>query len=133
MDQLFFVLGSLSGGVAVALGAFGAHALKARLTVDRLATFETGVRYQMYHALALLGVTAAIARWPASNFAEHRGLAVRGRDGVVFRQPVLTVYHAETLVGSHHSIWRTGFHCRLAVPRIDSRPSQTEATVAILK
>jgi uncharacterized membrane protein YgdD (TMEM256/DUF423 family) len=73
MDQLFFVLGGISGGVAVALGAFGAHALKARLTADRLATFETGVRYQMYHALALLAVAAAIARWPASTFPNVAG------------------------------------------------------------
>lgn len=42
-----------AAGLAVILGAFGAHALKARLTPDQLQTFETGVRYQMYHALAL--------------------------------------------------------------------------------
>ncbi len=60
MNQLFFVIGSLSGGIAVALGAFGAHALKARLTPELLNTFETGVRYQMYHALALLAVTLAV-------------------------------------------------------------------------
>jgi uncharacterized membrane protein YgdD (TMEM256/DUF423 family) len=40
--------------LAVGLGAFGAHALKARLEPDMLAIFETGVRYQVYHALALL-------------------------------------------------------------------------------
>lgn len=40
--------------LAVGLGAFGAHALKARLSPDMLAIFETGVRYQVYHALALL-------------------------------------------------------------------------------
>jgi uncharacterized membrane protein YgdD (TMEM256/DUF423 family) len=49
-------LGALSGFTAVGLGAFGAHALKARLTPEMLAIFETGVRYQMYHALALLAV-----------------------------------------------------------------------------
>src|SRR5262245_18057058 len=42
------------------LGAFGAHALKARLAADMLAAFETGVRYQMYHACALLIVADAI-------------------------------------------------------------------------
>jgi uncharacterized membrane protein YgdD (TMEM256/DUF423 family) len=73
MDQFFFVLGSISGGLAVALGAFGAHALKARLTADRLTTFETGVRYQMYHALAMLGVVAAITHWPASNLPNVAG------------------------------------------------------------
>ncbi len=73
MDQLFFILGSLSGGLAVALGAFGAHALRARLTPDLLTTFETGVRYQMYHALALLAVAAAITRWSASNLPNVAG------------------------------------------------------------
>ncbi len=66
MDRLFFVLGSASAGIAVALGAFGAHALKARLSPEMLAVYETGVRYQMFHALALLAVAWASARWPHS-------------------------------------------------------------------
>jgi uncharacterized membrane protein YgdD (TMEM256/DUF423 family) len=48
----------------VALGAFGAHALRATLDARDLATFEIGVRYQMYHALALIAVAWAVARWP---------------------------------------------------------------------
>jgi uncharacterized membrane protein YgdD (TMEM256/DUF423 family) len=64
MDRLFFALGSASALVAVAAGAFGAHGLRARLTPDLLAVFETGARYQMYHALALLGVAWALTRWP---------------------------------------------------------------------
>jgi uncharacterized membrane protein YgdD (TMEM256/DUF423 family) len=51
--QRFVLVGSLSALVAVAAGAFGAHYLKARLTAEHLAAFETGARYQMYHALAL--------------------------------------------------------------------------------
>jgi len=66
MDRIFFVLGSLSGFLGVALGAFGAHALKARLGADLLATFEVGVRYQMYHAFALLAVGWAQTRWPGA-------------------------------------------------------------------
>jgi uncharacterized membrane protein YgdD (TMEM256/DUF423 family) len=66
MDRLFFVLGSASAGIAVALGAFGAHALKARLAPEMLAAYETGVRYQMFHALALLAVAWASTRWPTS-------------------------------------------------------------------
>ena len=64
MDRTFAVLGALSGFVAVAAGAFGAHALRARLSPDLLAVFETGARYQMYHALGLvlLGVLAASGR-----------------------------------------------------------------------
>ena len=73
MNQLFFLIGSLSGGLAVALGAFGAHALRARLTPDLLATFETGVRYQMYHALALLAVALAMTRGPAAGLLSIAG------------------------------------------------------------
>ena len=65
MDRLFFGLGCVSAAIAVALGAFGAHGLRARLVPDMLATFEIGVRYQMYHALALLAVGLAVPRWPS--------------------------------------------------------------------
>ncbi|HET9949026.1 MAG TPA: DUF423 domain-containing protein [Longimicrobiales bacterium] len=67
--RTFFVLGSALAALAVGLGAFGAHALRARLSAADLATFEVGVRYQMYHALALLAVAWAVERWgpgPAS-------------------------------------------------------------------
>ena len=64
MDRLFFSLGAASAFVAVAAGAFGAHALRARLDAGALAVFETGARYQMYHALGLLAVGWAAARWP---------------------------------------------------------------------
>ena len=48
------IKGSILGGLAVVLGAFGAHALKEVLTPEQLISFETGVRYQMYHALVLI-------------------------------------------------------------------------------
>jgi uncharacterized membrane protein YgdD (TMEM256/DUF423 family) len=60
LDQTFLLLGSVAGFLGVGLGAFGAHGLKTRLSAEMLAVFETGVRYQMYHALALLVVSAAI-------------------------------------------------------------------------
>lgn len=63
-DRLFFTIGGALGLTGVALGAFGAHALKARLTPEMLATFEVGVRYQLVHALALLAVAWACTRWP---------------------------------------------------------------------
>jgi uncharacterized membrane protein YgdD (TMEM256/DUF423 family) len=66
MDRVFFALGSLSGLVAVAAGAFGAHGLRSRLAPDLLAVFETAARYQMYHALALIAVAWATTRWPGS-------------------------------------------------------------------
>ena len=62
MDRTFLFVGALMGGVGVGLGAFGAHALKARLSADMLAVYETGVRYQMYHALALLVVGLLMTR-----------------------------------------------------------------------
>ncbi len=61
--KLFFVLGAVFGGLGVALGAFGAHALRDSLSAEDLATFEIGVRYQMYHALALLAVSWASTQW----------------------------------------------------------------------
>jgi uncharacterized membrane protein YgdD (TMEM256/DUF423 family) len=64
MDQRFFRIGAASAFIAVAAGAFGAHALRARLDLGMLAAFETGARYQMYHALALMGVAWAGTRWP---------------------------------------------------------------------
>ena len=56
IHKIFLQIGSSYAFLGVILGAFGAHALKEQLTPDRLASFETGVRYQMYHALALLVV-----------------------------------------------------------------------------
>ena len=78
MDKAFFALGSLSGLLAVALGAFGAHALKGRPDVELLATFEVGVRYQMYHALALLAAGWACTRWPGTAVTASGWLFVAG-------------------------------------------------------
>jgi uncharacterized membrane protein YgdD (TMEM256/DUF423 family) len=63
----FFALGAGFGALGVALGAFGAHALKATLSPEDLATFEIGVRYQMYHALALFVVAWATTQWNVST------------------------------------------------------------------
>jgi uncharacterized membrane protein YgdD (TMEM256/DUF423 family) len=60
MDRTFLLLAAVLGFVGVALGAFGAHGLRGRLTPEMLAVFETGVRYQMYHVFALLIVSSAI-------------------------------------------------------------------------
>jgi uncharacterized membrane protein YgdD (TMEM256/DUF423 family) len=66
VERLFFALGALSAFLSVAAGAFGAHALRARIAPESLAIFETAARYQMYHALALLAVGWATSRWPDS-------------------------------------------------------------------
>jgi uncharacterized membrane protein YgdD (TMEM256/DUF423 family) len=63
MNRGWAAAGAASAALAVAAGAFGAHALKARLGADALAIWETGARYQIYHALALFAVAAAARAW----------------------------------------------------------------------
>jgi len=63
VDRVFITIGALSGFLAVALGAFGAHSLRDRLSADMLQVFQTGVTYQMFHALALIGVGILLARF----------------------------------------------------------------------
>ena len=71
--KILLLLGSLSGFFSVAAGAFGAHALKQKLTPDMLSVFEVGARYQIYHALAMCisawattiapGILALLSGW----------------------------------------------------------------------
>lgn len=72
MEKLFIVIGAFSGALAVMFGAFGAHALRERLTPELLATFETGVRYEIYHSFAILFVAFALTRW-SSNLVPLAG------------------------------------------------------------
>ncbi len=76
--RVFLALGSASAFIAVAGGAFGAHALRRRLDENMLAVFETGIRYQMYHALALLAVAWAMDRWGGGLVAASGWLFVTG-------------------------------------------------------
>ena len=62
MDKTFILVGAVAAFLAVAFGAFGAHGLKGRLSPEMLVVFQTGVQYQMYHALALFIVALALAR-----------------------------------------------------------------------
>ena len=73
MNRTFLLVGAAYGFLGVAFGAFGAHALKDRLSPEMLAVFETGVRYQMYHAFAILLVAAAMG-----HFGEARLLPIAG-------------------------------------------------------
>jgi uncharacterized membrane protein YgdD (TMEM256/DUF423 family) len=66
MDRVFTLFAAAFGFLGVALGAFGAHALRTRLDPRDLEIFETAVRYQLFHALALLGVAWAWTRWPGA-------------------------------------------------------------------
>ena len=78
MDRTFAVTGALFALVGVALGAFGAHALASRLEPRDLAIFETGVRYQMYHAFALFALAWAATRWPSGALSLAGGAFVVG-------------------------------------------------------
>jgi uncharacterized membrane protein YgdD (TMEM256/DUF423 family) len=62
MDRTFLLFGAVAAFLAVTLGAFGAHGLRGRLSPEMLAVFETGVRYHMYHALALILVALVMGR-----------------------------------------------------------------------
>ena len=71
MKMNWFAVGALAGAIGVALGPFGAHALKSRVSENLLSVFEVAVRHQMYHALALLelcqGAHNSFVRTPTTN------------------------------------------------------------------
>jgi uncharacterized membrane protein YgdD (TMEM256/DUF423 family) len=71
MHKIFLIIGTILAGVAVALGAFGAHGLKKIVSHETISIFQTGVQYQMYHALALLflGVLYERSQNSLLNFA----------------------------------------------------------------
>jgi uncharacterized membrane protein YgdD (TMEM256/DUF423 family) len=67
MDRVFLSLGAASAFVAVAAGAFAAHALRDRLSADMLGTWQTAAAYQMYHALVLLAVGIVLGRFSSEG------------------------------------------------------------------
>ncbi len=77
-DRTLVVLAAAFAFTAVAAGAFGAHALKDRLSTESLGIFETGARYQMYHALALFAVAWVGTRWETRQIAWSGWLFVAG-------------------------------------------------------
>ena len=76
---LFGVLGAVFGFLGVAAGAFGAHALRDTLPPDRLQVFETGARYQLIHALALIAVALALDRAASGALTAAGWLFVLGQ------------------------------------------------------
>lgn len=73
INKTFLQIGCLFALLGVVLGAFGAHGLESRLSPERLATFETGARYQMYHALALVAVAILTAFLKDQRFVRIAG------------------------------------------------------------
>jgi uncharacterized membrane protein YgdD (TMEM256/DUF423 family) len=78
MGKLLAAAGALSALVSVAAGAFGAHALKGRLSEYHLGVFETGARYQMYHALALLLIGVLAQAQPKGALTAAGGSMIAG-------------------------------------------------------
>lgn len=72
MHRRYLLTGSLTAAIAVALGAFGAHGLKQVVAPETVATFQTGVQYQFYHALALL-LTGIIYERYSNLFIKRAG------------------------------------------------------------
>ena len=66
--QSIVITGALFAFLGVALGAFGAHALKARLTAEMLAVYQTGVQYHLAHALGIVLIGVLVQRLPASRW-----------------------------------------------------------------
>lgn len=71
--KMFLMLGSLNMLASVALGAFGAHALKAKLSADMMAVYQTGVHYHMIHALGILLIAVAADKLGASSLTAWSG------------------------------------------------------------
>src|SRR5436190_2445465 len=104
MDKTFLLIGAVAGFLAVALGAFGAHALRARLSPDMLAVFETGVRYQMYHAIAIVLVGLIAARldgWliRSAGWSFAAGIVLFSGSLYVLATSGITVFGAITPLG----------------------------------
>lgn len=73
MSRVFLTLGAVNAFLCVALGAFGAHGLKQRLSTDMLAVYQTGVQYHFYHALGLIAVGLILLHLPASRLLTWSG------------------------------------------------------------
>ena len=71
--KYFLILGAVNAFLAVGLGAFGAHGLKARLSLDMLGVYQTGVQYHFYHALGLLLVGMLVSQWPTEGLIKIAG------------------------------------------------------------
>lgn len=99
MHKVFVLIGSLSGAVAVGLGAFGAHGLKKILPAESIATFETGVRYQFYHTFALLLVALLYEKYSGRFLVWSGNCFITGIILFSGSLYLLAALHATNMVG----------------------------------
>ena len=130
MTRVFFIIGALFAFIAVAAGAFGAHGLRGQLDADLLAAFETGARYQMYHALGLFGVSFACTQWPGKLIYAAGWLLAAGSLGFSGSLYLLSLTGVKTLgvitpLGGTLAL--AGWLC-LAIGAWSSHPLQRDAS-----
>lgn len=99
MHKTSIILGITFAGLAVVLGAFGAHALKDKLEPSQLQVFETAVKYQMYHAIALLilGFAADKLNLQFATYASYLFIA-----GIIFFSGSLYLLSCKSILGIEH-------------------------------
>ena len=73
LSRIFLLIGAANGALAVLMGAFGAHALKSRLSAEMMAVYQTGIHYHMFHALGLLAAGLLAAQLPGSASLKWSG------------------------------------------------------------
>jgi uncharacterized membrane protein YgdD (TMEM256/DUF423 family) len=104
VDRTFLLIGAVAGALGVAVGAFGAHALRGRLSPEMLAVFETGARYQMYHAIAILLVAVLAGRVegrliPAAGWCFTVGITLFSGSLYALATTGMTIFGAVTPLG----------------------------------
>ncbi|MEZ4885193.1 MAG: DUF423 domain-containing protein [Chitinophagales bacterium] len=102
MQRNLIIIGCISGALAVALGAFGAHGLKASITPDQLRVFETGVKYQFYHTFAIIMTALLLEKFnhAFTNYAAFSFIA-----GIVLFSGSLYLLANRTLLGIESWTW----------------------------
>lgn len=103
MHKLFLSIASVTGALAVVIGAFGAHALKAKLSPEQLQVFETGVKYQFYHTFAILTVGVLLNIYQNSSSLTYSGWAFLA--GIILFSGSLYLLSCKGLLGIESWKW----------------------------
>ncbi len=111
--RYWMVCGAVLAALGVGLGAIGAHVLKERLSAEQLVTYETGVRYHLYHALALIVIGLVIERY-AGSLLQASAVAMLLGIVLVFGRNLRLAGHRDQTVCPHRADRRPGADRRLA-------------------